>query len=200
MNNKFKHWTDADIVDLIKEAPLAFMVSSPASEFMMTPLPMLPETDGDGCLVRLTGHMALRNPHVGLLRRHPLARFLFLGPNGYISPSYLTDRSWAPTWNYTILSIEAKVKFTPDLNDTALRQLVAALESGKANAWSVDELGERYQQLSQRIIAFQAEIRSVDATFKLGQDEKPGVFQQIINGLDQGPLQQWMQRFNPDSN
>lgn len=196
MNEKFKRWTAADVVDLIRETPLALMISCSGSDFEMTPLPMLPETDAEGRLIRLMGHMALRNPHTDKLRRHPMARFLFLGPNGYVSPGLLADRSWAPTWNYAILCIEAEVKFNPDLNDTALRSLVSTLESGKNNAWSVDELGERYNQLSSRIIAFQAEVRSVDATFKLGQDEKPGVFRQILDGLDSAPLRKWMQRFD----
>jgi transcriptional regulator len=50
--------------------------------------------------------------------------------------------------------------------------------------------------MSRRIVAFDAEVRAVDATFKLGQDEQPDVFRQIVAGLESPDLRAWMQRFS----
>jgi transcriptional regulator len=195
-SSRFKQWTDKDIVDLIEAYPLALVVTASDGPFRMTPLPMLADTDADGRLVRLVGHMALSNEHTAVLRSHPRAQFLFLGPHGYVSPRLLDDRSWAPTWNYVVVRVEADVVFQPDKLDEALRRLVARLEGGKPDAWSVEELGERYAQLARRIVAFDAEVRAVDATFKLGQDEQPEVFRQIVAGLESAELREWMQRFS----
>jgi transcriptional regulator len=195
MNSKFKQWTNKDVVALIDGNPLALMVSASGTDFLMTPLPMLADTDADGSLVRLVGHMALSNRHTAVLRAHPRAHFLFLGPHGYVSPRLLSKRSWAPTWNYAIARVETDVTFRPEQIDHALRRLVARLEGGKPDAWSIEELGARYASLAQRIVAFDAEVRAVDATFKLGQDEKPDVFREILSGLESRELCEWMLRF-----
>lgn len=196
MANKFKQYSDRDIVDLVREYPLASMVSCSDSDFTMTSLPMLPVTDDDGRLVELVGHMALRNPHTEELQRQPRARFLFRGPDSYISPNLLRDRNWAPTWNFATVCIEADVVFTPDKNHQALQSLVAEMEKDKSDPWSTDELGARYDTLARQIISFVAEVRSIDATFKLGQDEKRDAFGQILEGIDSGALKRWMQRLN----
>jgi len=196
MNSRFKQWTDKDVVDLIETNPLALVVSAGAGEFRMTPLPMLADTDADGRLVRLVGHMALSNEHTAVLRARPRAQFLFLGPHGYVSPRLVGDPTWAPTWNYAVARVEADVVFRPDKLDQALRRLAARLEGGKPDPWSVEELGERYAQLARRIVAFDAEVRAVDATFKLGQDEPPETFRQIVAGLENADLRAWMQRFS----
>jgi transcriptional regulator len=195
MNRKFKQWTNKDVVALIEDNLLALMVSATGTDFLMTPLPMLADTDADGGLVRLVGHMALSNRHTAVLRTHPRAHFLFLGPHGYVSPRLLNKRSWAPTWNYAIARVEADVTFRPERLDYALRRLVGKLESGKSGAWSIEELGARYASLAQRIVAFDAEVRAVDATFKLGQDEQPDVFREILSGLESRELCEWMLRF-----
>lgn len=195
-SSRFKQWTDKDIVDLIEAYPLALVVTATDGQFRMTPLPMLADTDADGRLVRLVGHMALSNEHTAVLRSHPRAQFLFLGPHGYVSPRLLDDRSWGPTWNYAVVRVEADVEFRPDQLDEALQRLVRRLETGHSDAWSVDELGDRYEPMSLRIVAFDAEVRAVDATFKLGQDEQPDVFRQIVAGLESPDLRAWMQRFS----
>ena len=196
MNPKFKQWTDQDVVDLITSHPLALVMSTGGGEFRLTPLPMLADSDAEGRLVRLVGHMALSNPHTAVLRAHPRAQFVFLGPHGYISPRLLDNRNWGPTWNYAVARVEADVMFRPDNLDEALRRLVARLEAGRPDAWSVTELGERYERMASRIVAFDAEVRSVDATFKLGQDEQPDVFRQIVDGLESPDLREWMRRFS----
>lgn len=195
MNSKFKQWANEDVVALIDGSPLALVVSANGPDFMMTPLPMLVDTDADGSPVRLVGHMALSNPHTAVLRQHPRAHFLFQGPHGYLSPRLLSNRSWAPTWNYAVARVEADVSFQPDKLESALRRLVARLENGKPGAWSIEELGTRYASLARRIVAFEAAVRSVDATFKLGQDERPDVFREILSGLESRELCEWMLRF-----
>jgi transcriptional regulator len=188
-------WSNTDIIDLITGYPLAMLVSRGAKGFGSTPLPMLPEVDESGALVRLLGHMSLANPQADVLRQQPDACFIFQGPHGYVSPTLVPDRSWAPTWNYAVVRVNARVRFRPELNDTALRQLVARMEAGRADAWQVEEMGERYRRLSLHVTAFHAEVASVEATFKLGQEEKPLMFDSIIAGLDNPGLVEWMQRF-----
>lgn len=196
MSNIFDQFNNNDVFDLIAQYPLAIMLSQGRSGFISTSLPILAYVDQHGAVDRLIGHIALSNPHVDELKRSNRANFLFQGPNHYISPTLISNRSWSPTWNYIRVSVEADVTFIPRMVSDALEQLVSKMEAGRENAWSISEMGDRYQNLSQHILAFQAEIKSINATFKLGQDENPIVFDEIIAGLGDSSLSRWMLRFS----
>jgi transcriptional regulator len=193
----FDEVSNADVVELIRENPLAWVVSHDSTGFAATPLPLMAEKDVTGAVVRLLGHMARSNPQVAILERSPRAFILFQGPQGYISPSWISDRTWAPTWNYAVIRIEADITFLPNDADRALDQLVAKMEADRPNAWSIEEMGERYDRLKPAIIAFHAEVRSLRARFKLGQDERPAVLAEILAGSDDPELERWMRRMNP---
>src|SRR5258707_15861013 len=77
---------EADILRLVDEYPLAWVVSAGASGFGASPLPILAETDSNGRIASLVGHVAIANPQVTQLRTSPLAAILFMGPHGYIAP------------------------------------------------------------------------------------------------------------------
>ncbi len=195
MPHVFKRYDHQDVADLISQYPLATLVTAASSGFLSRPLPMLADFDASGKLVNLVGHMARGNPLVAQLRKDATACFLFHGPHHYISPTLVPDRNWAPTWNYALLRVTARVEFAPQKNDYALRRLVEKMEAGRPDAWSVEELGARYDKLSQHIVAFDAQVTDVDATFKLGQDEKPEMFDSIQAGVGHAELRQWMLRF-----
>ena len=90
----FAQWTDRDIVDLIDQFPLAWVVSGKPG-FNATPLPILVETDETGRPTCLIGHFAKSNPQVGQIRAEPRTLFLFSGPHGYVSPELVrTTRDW----------------------------------------------------------------------------------------------------------
>ena len=195
MSSVFNRWTDADVLELIEAYPLAIMVSFGPQGFASTPLPMLADVDANGRLVRLLGHMSRANLQVSYLQAQPAACFLFQGPQAYVSPRLLSNRNWAPTWNYALVQVHAEVEFMPELNDQALRCLVTRMESGHQDPWTIEELGDRYEELSRHITAFIAEVRSVEARFKLGQNEKRTNFEQILAGLEEPELVQWMKKF-----
>ena len=53
-------------------------------------------------------------------------------------------------------------------------------------------MGARYAELAVRVVAFRATVRETHARFKLGQDEKPRAFAEIVEGLGDAPLAHWM--------
>lgn len=185
MDARFVPRSHEGIVRLVAEHPLAWVVSR---DFQATPLPLLAETDPAGAVVSLFGHFARRNPQVAALEADPQALILFQGPQGYISPRLVSNATWAPTWNYAVVRFEVTIVFVPDETDAAVRRLAAHLERGRRNPWQVEELGKRYGQLQPHIIAFRAQVRAVRATFKLGQDEDPRTFDEIVAGFADAPL------------
>jgi transcriptional regulator len=165
-----------EIDRLVAEHPFALVVSPTAQAPMATPLPLLLERDGDGT-AWLTGHFARNNPQIALLRRQPLALAVFTGAHGYMSPSWLRDRTQAPTWYYATVHLEVEVELLEHESAThdALERLVAHMEAGRPDAWRAMELGARYPRLAAAVIAFRARILATHARFKLGQGERDDV-------------------------
>ena len=192
---------DADVTRLVLEHPFAWLVTSAAGEFAATPLPLRPVLDERGAVTALLGHFARSNPHVALLRRVPRTLVLFMGPHGYVSSSWFSDRTRTPTWNYAAVQYVVDVEFVEDAagTDAILRDLVDEMEGGRPAAWSPEEMGVRYRRLVSGIIAFRAPVIERRVKFKLGQDERDAEYAEITRALaDAGEttLVEWMERCN----
>jgi predicted FMN-binding regulatory protein PaiB len=190
-----------DVAQLVLRQPLSWVVSGSGPDFRATLLPLRPEVDATGSVVRLLGHFARSNDHVRLLQQHPQAWILTLGPHGYISPSWIHDKTWGPTWNYASAQFRVELDFfeSPGEIETHLRDLVDAMEAGRPGAWNIDDMGPRYHSLSRGVIGFRAHVREIRAKFKLGQDERDAVFGDITAALErtqQPALLEWMNAFN----
>jgi transcriptional regulator len=193
---------DEQVLRLVLEHPLAWVVSLDAGEFRATPLPLRPRVGGDGRIEALEGHMARSNVHCAALQHDGRALILFSGPQGYISPSWMSDRTWAPTWNYAVVQFLVTIAFDeePARLDAHLADLVGAMERGRPRAWQPSEMGARYETLKLRIVPFEAKVVEQRARFKLGQDERDTVFADISAALERsGPeeLLAWMRELNP---
>jgi len=198
--------SDADLLRLVRQQPLAWIVSGTGENFRATLLPVLAEADEEGRIMRLMGHFSRFNDQPQLLTRDPRATILILGTNGYISPSWFADKSQAPTWNYVSAQFVVDMQFydAPEPIEAHLRQLVNTMEAQAPRGedqipWDVDQMGQRYFLRSKVIIGFIATVREIKPRFKLGQDERDDVFSDIMAGLKHGPtedLQAWMRDFN----
>ena len=194
----FERFTASDATDLIREYPLAWLLppaGATASDAAL--LPLLAKTDEDGSIAALEGHMPKRHALHAALTASPCTTILFQGPQGYISPSWVHDRTWAPTWNFAQLRFEVEIAFDPAGGDASIAALVEAMEDGRENRWRVEEMGTRYRGLEQRVIAFTGRVRAVAGRFKLGQDERPEILADIMAHVDEPGLARWMRRFNP---
>ena len=184
----------ADIAAFVREQMLALVVTSAGNDTLTTPLPLLADTDPTGAVTAFLGHFAASNPQVELVRRQARAVVLFLGPHAYIRPGWISRPGWAPTWNYMLAQFEVEISLLPQANDEAIRALVTALEGDGPNSWRVDQVGQRYAAMVQRVVAFRAAVVSSRGRFKLGQDETDATFAQIIAALGESPLAGMMRR------
>jgi transcriptional regulator len=195
--------SERDVTRLVLEHPFAWLVTAADGEFAATPLPIRPVVDQTGRITELLGHFARRNPHVDVVRRVPRTLMLFMGPHGYLSSSWLTDRTRAPTWNYASAQFVVDIEFTEDPAATReiVRDLVGAMEAGRPRAWTIEDMGPRYDRLQSGIIAFRAHIRERRVKFKLGQDERDAEYVEMVDALQAGGhdgLLEWMRRCNPN--
>jgi len=197
----FQPISPRDVADLVAEQPLAWIVSGAAGALSATPLPVQVECDADGRPLRLLGHFARSNPQWRAFAEDPRATVLLIGPHGYVSPSWFADRTRAPTWNYAAATFDVDIELhdTPEDADRLLRGLTDDMEQGRPGAWNVEEMGDRYASLRKGVVGFHAHVRASRTTFKLGQDERDDVFDDILRGLwdtRQHALAAWMRRFD----
>ncbi len=200
--NRFAARGVQDLADLAREHPLAWVCSAGPDGPLATPLPLVPRFAPTGRLEAVEGHFARSNPQVEALRADGDARVLWMGVQGYVSPSWMADRTQAPTWNYATAQLHVAVRLVddPEAIVAHLRELTDRQEAGRPHAWSIDEMGARLALLAQRVIAFRAEVVDCRERYKFGQDERDDVYADILAGLDARPdaaLPAWMRRFNP---
>lgn len=193
--------SERDVTRLVLEHPFAWVVTAADGDIQATPLPIRPVVDAEGCVKELRGHFSRGNAHVELLRRVPRAMLLFMGPHGYISSSWLRDRTRTPTWNYAMVQYLVDIELVEDTDrtDALMRDLVDAMEAGRERAWSLEEMGPRYRRLVSGVIGFHAHIRERRVKFKLGQDERDSEYEDIVTAFAAGgdaSLLAWMQDAN----
>lgn len=195
MLDQFEHYDDAEVRTLISEYPLAWLIAADGKADQAAQLPLLGEYDDTGALESLFGHIPWRHPLVRALQQNGQVLVLFQGPQAYVSPGQVGIASWAPTWNFAQLSIEATLEFLPEETGSALTTLVEFMERGRPAPWDVSAMGERYEMLANRVVGFRARVGRIVGRFKLGQDERPEVRDTIIRSLGDTPLARWMDRF-----
>lgn len=187
--------------ELVRAHSLCWIVSALDGRFQASPIPVLPRLD-DGHLAGFHGHFARSNPQVELLRRCPDALLLVQGPHHYVSPSWMRDRTQAPTWNYIASQYEVRLRLIDDDRqiEAGVAELVEAMEAGRPARWSLAEMRDRYTGLARGIIGFEADIVREQTRCKLGQDERDDVYADILGGLTASgahELVAWMRRYNP---
>lgn len=193
--------SDEQVLRLVLQHPLAWVVSLAEDAFLATPLPLRPRRGPDGRIAALEGHFPRTHVQRAALQRDARALILFTGPQGYISPSWVSDRTWAPTWNYAVVQFLVTIAFdeSPARLDAHLEDLVGAMEAGRPGAWHRSEMGPRYETLKRRIVPFEAKVLEQRARFKLGQDERDAVFADITAALGRSRSEEllaWMRESN----
>jgi transcriptional regulator len=169
----------------IKSYPLAQVVSWFGNDVEATPLPLVAEADANGAVVTLIGHLSRTNRHVDMLRRNRRAICIFHGAHGYVSPSWMNDRTQAPTWNFETAHFVVDVVLADCESETAqaIEALIDVVEGDSQTRWRSQELGERYRRLLRGVIGFRATVVETRVKFKLGQNERDDVYADIISGL-----------------
>lgn len=200
--NRFAARGPQDLADLARGHPLAWICSPGPDGQLSTPLPLVPRFAADGRIEAVEGHFARGNPQVAALQADGEAWILWLGVQGYVSPSWMADRTQAPTWNYASAQLRVQVRLLDDPEAIVrhLRELTDRQEAGRPKAWTIGDMGARLALLAQRVIAFRGEVVECKERYKLGQDERDDVYADILAGLDaqsDAALPAWMRRFNP---
>lgn len=173
------------IVDLVRRHPLAQLVSVDGSDFEASPLPLVPDVDPDGRILSFIGHFDRLNPQVNIVRKQPRALAIFQGADGYVSSSWLRDRTQPPNWNFETAHFLVDIELTDTAEESAqaIEILLNAVEGANPQRWRSQELGARYDDLLKGVVGFRAKVLETRVKFKLGQNLAQDLHEDVVAGL-----------------
>jgi transcriptional regulator len=173
--------------EAIRTCGLATLVSLTEDGLIASHVPLLldPEKGTFGALI---GHVARPNPQAKGAIGDALA--VFLGPEGYITPSYYATKrengKVVPTWNYTAIHAYGHLRF---FNDKAeLLDIVTRLtdrhEGERAQPWAVtDAPADFVQGMLNGIIGFELVITRLQGKRKMSQNRPMADRAGVVDGL-----------------
>jgi transcriptional regulator len=186
------------LLALLREFPLATLVSAGSGEPSFTHLPL--EVDETAADLRLLGHVARANPHWKQWSEGATVTAIFRGPDAYVSPRWYSTREAVPTWNYIVVHAVGRIAIThdSDAKERILKALIDRHDPGYRAQW--DELGDEFREKMRRgIVGLTVEVERLEGKFKLSQNRPAQDQQKVLAETatkDNGgrSLAAWMQR------
>ena len=178
------------IAGVIRDHPLATLVSLADDALLATHLPMLwdPEPAPFGTL---TGHVARPNPHARATASHVDALAIFTGPQAYVSPSWYPSKrehgKVVPTWNYVVVHAHGPLR---TIDDAAwVRAFVTRLtrihERDQADPWRIGDAPAPFiERMLAGIVGVEMPVRRFEGKWKLSQNRTEADVAGTIEGLD----------------
>ena len=174
---------------LMREHPLATLVTMGESGLNADHVPLILETAADGSAV-LHGHVARANPMWKTLRADVEALAIFHGPEAYITPSwYPTKREHGkavPTWNYAVVHARGPLRIIHDADwlRTQVESLTQRQESAFAEPWAVSDAPADYiEKMLAAIVSIEIAVKSLEGKWKSSQNQPEGNRDGVIAGL-----------------
>jgi transcriptional regulator len=180
-------WTRA----IVRGCPLALVATSgPAAPYATHAPVIIPddtEANYSANLVgtRLMGHLNRANPHWQALQSGGEALLVFSGPNGYVSPTIYGFEPAAPTWDFAAVHLRGAVTPIRD-REASLDVVVAtvrAFEARFGENWNPASSLDYFRKILPAVGAFSVEVSSVEAMFKLSQEQTAQTREQVAEAF-----------------
>ncbi|HVS24084.1 MAG TPA: FMN-binding negative transcriptional regulator [Gammaproteobacteria bacterium] len=115
----------------------------------------------------LHAHVARANPQWQHLATSPDVLVMFVGPHGYVSPTWYAEPG-VPTWNYTAVHVYGRARAIDDAAATGrhVERLAARFERGSAAPWVPSYDAKRLAG----IVGIEIRIIEIQGKFKLSQN------------------------------
>jgi len=176
--------------ELIRLHPLGLLTTTGESGLAATPLPFLVYAD-EGGRGTLRAHMARANPHWRELQGGAECLVVFMGPQGYVTPSwYQTKRETqkvVPTWNYVCVQAWGKLRIVEEVAwlRRQLDDLTRAREGARHTPWAVSDAPEDYIAAQmQAIVGIEIPIDRIEGKWKLSQNRVEADRAGVLAGLN----------------
>jgi transcriptional regulator len=139
----------------------------------------------EGGKLFVNGHMSKANYLWKLLDANPEVLVIFQGPHTYISPVWYNHVN-VPTWNYQSVHVYGRPEVITDQSASygILKRLMERYEpSGPA---ALEALPQDFVEKEMKgIVAFQIEVTTIEASYKLSQNRDDESYRNIVTQLEQ---------------
>lgn len=145
---------------------------------------LLMEIAEEGEKLFINGHMSRANPLWKLFEHKPEVLVIFQGSDTYVSPTWYNHVN-VPTWNYQSVHVYGRPRLITDSNETygILKRLINRYE---ATGYTLDGLPQDFVEKEMRgVAAFQIEVTSIEANYKLSQNRDDESYRSIVTHLEQ---------------
>jgi transcriptional regulator len=187
-----KHFEQNDpaaLQDLMREHPLAALVSTGADGLTADHLPL----EYDAASNTLHGHVARANPLWQHADGQPVLA-IFRGLQAYITPSWYPSKAAThkvvPTWNYAVVHAHGRLRAVDDA--PWLRELVGRLtdthEVPRTAPWAVADAPDDYvQQMLRAIVGIEIPVERLVGKWKISQNRAEADRLGVADGLATEP-------------
>lgn len=174
---------------LIRQHPLGLLTSAGASGLLATPVPFLAYAD-EGRHGTLRAHVARANPHWRDLQGVGECLVVFMGPQGYVTPSWYPSKretqKVVPTWNYATVHAWGRPRIVEDAAwlRRQIDDLTHAQEHARPKPWTVGDAPEDYLAAQmQAIVGIEIPIARIEGKWKLSQNRPEADHAGVVAGL-----------------
>ena len=174
---------------LMREAPMATLVTQAAGAIEANHLPMLLDLRGDATILRF--HVARANPVWRETDAGGEVLAIFQGPDTYISPNWYATKAEhgkvVPTWNYAVVHAYGRLAVFDDKE--WLREFLPALtavhEARFEKPWRVDDAPADYvDKMMGAIVGMEIAVTRVVAKWKVSQNQPAVNKATLLSGLE----------------
>ncbi|MCZ2114667.1 MAG: FMN-binding negative transcriptional regulator [Anaerolineae bacterium] len=177
------------VTNQVRQHPLGLLTSAGAGGLLATPLPFLVHA-GEGGHGTLRAHMARANPHWRELQGAAECLVVFMGPQGYVTPSWYPSKretqKVVPTWNYVTVHAWGRPRLVEDAAwlRRQIDELTRAQESARPEPWAVGDAPDDYLAAQmQAIVGIEIPIARIEGKWKLSQNRPEADRAGVVEGL-----------------
>ena len=179
----YKNENQEEIIDFLQKNSFGILINQNNGNISATHIPLEHETKENGKQY-LFGHIAKENPQWKNFENDDRILAVFSGAHSYISPSWY-DHENVPTWNYLAVHIYGNIKIIEGQEMiNSLKKLVDKYESEVENPTKIEDYSKKTMMQTRGIVAFEIEIKTIEAVKKLSQNRDDKNYDTIIYELE----------------
>ncbi|WP_445369155.1 FMN-binding negative transcriptional regulator [Methylomonas sp. BW4-1] len=175
---------------LMREYPLATLVTLSFDGLNANHIPLHWLEDGDTPYGCLRGHIARTNPLWSDFDPQTEVLAVFQSENAYISPSWYASKPQTgkvvPTWNYTAVHAYGKLRI---IDDPAwirgqLQAMTDEFEAGFPEPWAIADAPANFtERLLTQIVGIEISVTRLQGKWKVSQNQPPENRSSVIEAL-----------------
>ena len=187
-----RHFEEQDLTlktELIRANPLATLITHDSKGLNANHIPLF-YSCSPAPLGTLRGHVPRANPLASLASSDTESLAVFLGPNGYITPSWYATKPQTgkvvPTWNYTVVHAYGEIRIVDDFDwvRSQVEELTNQQESGFDMPWKVSDAPSDYiDRLVKGLVGIELSVTSLIGKNKASQNQPAENQSSVVEGL-----------------